>query len=118
VAEFLLEFYVAQTNALAVERNEKRTRVAADELTREGSPVRFLRSIVIPEDETCFYLCEAASVDAVRQLAKRAGLPVGRVVEAVGTDAAGRSAKPRGTKSSRQTLRPAEPGARGGGRRT
>jgi hypothetical protein len=111
MAEFLLEFYVAQTNVFAFERNEKRARIAAEELTREGSPVRFVRSIVIPEDETCFYLCEAASVDAVRQLAERAGMPVGRVVEAVGADAAGRRANPRETKSSRQTLRPAEPGA-------
>jgi hypothetical protein len=114
MAEFLLEFYVAQTNAFAFERNEIRARIAAEELTREGSPVRFVRSIVIPEDETCFYLCEAASVDAVRQLAERAGMPVGRVVEAVGADAAGRRAKSGGNQVVAPDASPAEPGARGG----
>jgi hypothetical protein len=82
VAEFLLEQYVSRTDSAAVERGEERARVAAEELTREGTPVRFLRSIFVPEDETGFYLCEAASVDAVRELAKRAALPVERVVEA------------------------------------
>jgi hypothetical protein len=82
VAEFLLEQYVSRTDSAAVERGEERARVAAEQLTREGTPVRFLRSIFVPEDETGFYLCEAASVDAVRELAKRAALPVERVVEA------------------------------------
>jgi hypothetical protein len=82
VAEFLLEQYVSWTNSAAIERGEERARVAAEELTREGTPVRFLRSIFVPEDETGFYLCEAASVEAVRELAKRAALPFERVVEA------------------------------------
>lgn len=82
MAEFLLEQYVSRTDSAAVERGEERARVAAEQLTREGTPVRFLRSIFVPEDETGFYLCEAASVDAVRELAKRAALPVERVVEA------------------------------------
>jgi hypothetical protein len=56
--------------------------VAADELTREGKPVRFLQSIFLPADETCFYLYQATSVDAVREAAARAGLQVERINEA------------------------------------
>jgi hypothetical protein len=82
VAEFLLEQYVSRTDSGAVERGEERARVAAEQLTREGTPVRFLRSIFVPEDETGFYLYEAASVEVVRELAKRAALPYERVVEA------------------------------------
>jgi hypothetical protein len=82
VAEFLLEQYVSRTDSAAVERGEERARVAAEQLTREGTPVRFLRSIFVPEDETGFYLYEAASVEVVRELAKRAALPYERVVEA------------------------------------
>jgi hypothetical protein len=93
VAEFLLEVYVPRTDGLAVERGEERARIAADELAREGTPVRFLRSIFVPEDETCFYLCEAASTDAVSQLAKRAGLPFERVVESVAPATAARRAE-------------------------
>ena len=83
VAEFLLEVYVARTNALAVERDERRARIAAEELTREGTLVRFLRSIFIPEDETCFYLYEAETAAAVREAAQRAALPLERIVEAI-----------------------------------
>ena len=82
MAEFLLERYVSRTDRVAVERAEERVRVAADELTREGTPVRFVRSIFVPEDETSFYLCEAASVEAATELVKRAALPFARVVEA------------------------------------
>jgi len=83
MAEFLLEFYVAQTDGAAVERGAERTRLAAEELTREGTPVRYLRSIFVPEDETCFFLYEAASADTVREAAERAELRFERVTEAV-----------------------------------
>jgi hypothetical protein len=45
--------------------------------------VRFLRSVFVPEDESCFYLYEAASADDVREAARRAELPVDHVVEAI-----------------------------------
>ena len=84
MAEFLLELYVSRTDGVAVERGAERSRIAAEELTREGTPVHYLRSIFVPEDETCFYLYEATSADAVREAARRAGLPFERVTEAVG----------------------------------
>jgi hypothetical protein len=49
----------------------------------EGIPVRFVRSIFVPEDEACFCLYEAASVDAIRETARRAGLSIEAVVETV-----------------------------------
>jgi len=58
-------------------------RRASEELTREGRQVRFLRSVFVPEDETCFYLYEAASPGDVREAARRAELPLIRVVEAI-----------------------------------
>jgi hypothetical protein len=51
----------------------------------EGIPVRFVRSIFVPEDETCFCLYEAASVDAIREAARRAALPIKGVLETVDT---------------------------------
>ncbi len=56
---------------------------AAEELTREGTHVRLVRSILVPEDETCFYLFQAQTGDAVREVAARAGLQLERVVEAL-----------------------------------
>jgi hypothetical protein len=34
-----------------------------------------VRSIFVPEDEACFYLFQAESVEDVRETARRAGLP-------------------------------------------
>jgi hypothetical protein len=50
----------------------------------EGSGVRYLRSIVIPDDQTCLHLVLAASVEDVESAFARVGLPTDRVVDAVG----------------------------------
>jgi hypothetical protein len=95
VTEYLVEFYVSQRDAAAVARSAERTRRAAEELTREGTPVRYLRSIFVPADETCFFLCEAGSVAAVCEAVRRAAVPFGRigqtVPEPVGESNGGRS---------------------------
>jgi hypothetical protein len=81
VAEYLVEVYVE--DGAALERGVERARQTAEELSREGTPVRFLRSIFVPVDDTCFFLCEAASTDLVLEVARRAQLPFDHVAEAV-----------------------------------
>jgi Protein of unknown function (DUF4242) len=49
----------------------------------EGEPVRFLRSIFVPEDEACFFLYEGPSAESVRAAALRAKLGVQRVEAAL-----------------------------------
>lgn len=88
MTEFLVELYVSRTDALAAERGSERGRLAAEELTQEGTPVRYVRSIFVPEDETCFHLYEAATADAVHEVARRAALRFERVAQAV-TDSKG-----------------------------
>lgn len=83
MAEFLIELYVSRSDPQAVEAKAEQARRAADALSREGRAVRFLHSIYVPEEETCFYLFEADGAGAVRETARRAGLPSARVVEAV-----------------------------------
>jgi hypothetical protein len=56
-------------------------RAAASALAREGIEVRYLRSIFIPEDETCFHLFEAASAEAIDQVSRRAAFEHERIVE-------------------------------------
>lgn len=80
--EFLVELYVARSNGAAVERGARSARLAAETLTREGTQVRYLSSIFVPEDETCFYLYEADSAEAVREAAARAALDYERIAEA------------------------------------
>lgn len=79
MTEFLGELYLSREGGAAVENDEARVRVAAVQLTREGRQIRFLRTIFVPEDETCFYLFEAASAGAVREVGIRAALPFDRV---------------------------------------
>jgi hypothetical protein len=83
MAEYLIEQYVSRETPAIVEAGAKRARHAAAELKSEGHQVRHVRSIFVPEDETCFHLFEAETADAVREAARRAGLPIDRVTEAV-----------------------------------
>lgn len=84
VKEFVVELYLARSNASAVGSHGESARRAATELSEEGTHVRYVRSIFVPEDETCFLLYEADSEAAVREAAARAALPFDRVSEAVG----------------------------------
>ncbi len=81
VVEFMVELYVSRIDAGAVERAVRRARLAADELTRDGTPVRYVRSLHVKEDETCFLLLEADSIETIRELARAALLPVEHVAE-------------------------------------
>ena len=49
----------------------------------EGTAVRYVRSILIPGDETCLHLVEAESAERVAAAFERAGLGADRIVEAV-----------------------------------
>lgn len=81
--EFLVELYVSREDAAAVEHRAERARVAAEELTRAGTPVRYVRSIFVPDDETCFFLYEAARAEDVEEAARRASLRFERAAAAV-----------------------------------
>jgi hypothetical protein len=48
----------------------------------EGQQVRYVRSVLVRADETCFHLVEAASERVVAELGHRAGLSYERIVEA------------------------------------
>ncbi len=54
MAEFVVEHYVARSGADRFRRDAEGARRAAEQLTSEGTPVTYLRSIFVPEDETCY----------------------------------------------------------------
>lgn len=58
-------------------------RRASEELSSEGTPVLYIRSIFIPVDETCIHLYRADSAEAVHAAAARASLQLERVAEAI-----------------------------------
>jgi uncharacterized protein DUF4242 len=61
-----------------------RVRAASEAMTSEGTPVRYVRSLLLCDDETCFLLFEAPSAEAVGEASRRAELSYVRIVEAVG----------------------------------
>ncbi len=72
--EFLVELYVAHDGHCTARQHLERAERATADLTREGQPLRCVRSIVVPQDETCFLLYEASSADVVAEALNRAGL--------------------------------------------
>lgn len=81
VSRFIAEVYVPIVGNLP--GVTKRVASAAEALTREGTRIRHLRSIHVPEDEMCLLLFEATEPSSVHEATRRAGLAVTRVVEAV-----------------------------------
>ena len=84
MAEFLVELYLSGADADGVDRETRRARCAAAALSAEGRPVRLVRSIFVPEDETCFLLVEAETAEAVHEAANRAAVPFERVLATTG----------------------------------
>jgi hypothetical protein len=83
VPSYLVETFLARGDTAECAARWRRASSAAEELTREGTRVRFDHTIYVPEDEICFFVVVApSSRDAVRA-AERASLEPFRVVEAV-----------------------------------
>jgi uncharacterized protein DUF4242 len=83
MTEFLVEIYVPRDDPETIEGRAERARRAGEEMTLQGTPVRYLRSLFVPEDETCFMLYEAHALADVREAAERAALAFDRISEAV-----------------------------------
>jgi hypothetical protein len=52
-------------------------------VSRAGTPIRYVRSIFIPEDETCFHVFESSSKEAGVAAADRAAFAFPRIAEAL-----------------------------------
>jgi hypothetical protein len=81
--EFAAEQYLSAGDAAAAERGASVARLTAEQLTREGTPIEFVRAIFVPEDETCIHMYQADSIEAVREVGARGALCFQRVSEAV-----------------------------------
>ena len=80
---YLLEIYLPSADGNGLRTISSRAKAAAGEMTRRGTAVRHLRSIVVPEDHTCFLLFEATTRAAVTEMGERAALSTARVTEAL-----------------------------------
>ena len=77
----MLEAYSA--DRVAAESKADRIRKSAVRVRASGVPVRVLRAIYLPEDETSLVLFDAPSADDVRALVADAGLSIERIAVAV-----------------------------------
>jgi len=87
--DFVGEQYLPATGGKVATCWAAAAREAAQQLTREGRPVDYVRWIFIPEDETCFHLFRAESIEAVRDAAARASLRLERLAQALSDGGAG-----------------------------
>jgi uncharacterized protein DUF4242 len=82
---YLVETYVPRSRAADAQAAGRRVESAAASLSGRGVVVRYVRTTLLPDDETCFHLVEAPSADAVRELCRLADLAHARIVGAVET---------------------------------
>lgn len=80
---YLVELYEPRSEPGELEHTCARLRDAARRRSARGEFVRYIRSIAVPGDETCFHIFEAASIDTVRAVLAAAGLTGDRIVKAV-----------------------------------
>jgi hypothetical protein len=76
---FLVEHYRPDLDADELESFAAQACGAVRALEREGKPLRFLRSLIVPGDESCLCVVESASEHLVREAYTRAGIPFERI---------------------------------------
>jgi len=85
VATYVIETYLSREHADRLPETVDRLREAVESRPNRGT-VRYVRSVFIPEDETCFHVIEATSAETVRDLTRRATITAERIVEATALD--------------------------------
>jgi hypothetical protein len=95
---FLVERYLPDASEERLRAAVERTCAEAVHLEAEGTPVRYLSSIVLPEEESCLCIFQAATAAAVEEVNKRAAFPYARIVEATVIDSRS-SAEPKAGES-------------------
>jgi hypothetical protein len=81
VTTFMIETYTPTTATL--DAFDQSLRGAAAALSAEGVDIVYLRSILVPDDDTCFFVLEATDEEAVHEVARRAELEDPRVTRAI-----------------------------------
>jgi hypothetical protein len=83
VPSYLVETYVPRAHAVDAPTAGRRARAAALEVSRAGASVRYVRTTLLPGDETCFHVFVADSEEAVAEACRLAGLGSPRIVPAL-----------------------------------
>src|SRR5262245_59102262 len=84
-AYHLAEWYLPELTEQSVDDMVARLDAAAAVLTGEGTPVRLLLTLSVPDDEVLYGVFGADSLDLVSRTCNQAGLPYQRLSRDVGT---------------------------------
>ena len=76
---YLVEHYLPGLGVAELEQLASRISRGVGELQRQGRPVRFVRALVVPGDESLLSLVEAASEHVVRDAYTHSGIPFERI---------------------------------------
>ena len=82
MATFVIESYMSRTGTGELDAAAAKLRAAIAGLPQSAGPVRYLRSMFVPDDEICFHVIEAPSLEAAVEAARLAGMTPERVVTA------------------------------------
>ena len=83
MSTFMVERHLGDISMDDLGGAQKAAIAKGEEMTAEGTPVRYLRSTFAPEDGRCMCLFEAEKSDDVQRLNDEAGLPYDRIVPAM-----------------------------------
>jgi hypothetical protein len=86
---YLVEHYRPGFTVEGLREWAARVRDAALAMERDGKSVRYVRSTIVPGDESLLCLLEAATEQLVHELYARAGIPFERIQPAI-ADAGGK----------------------------
>jgi hypothetical protein len=90
VATYVVETYLSRARARELRTVTARLRRLISAATTAGRPIRHVRSFFVVEDETCFHVLEAPSMEIAADLSRLAGFVPDRIVQA---DSAGARAR-------------------------
>lgn len=82
-SRYLVELERPDDGWMALQGVSRRAREATLAVCEDGDPVRFLRTVYVPEDDTCFFLFEAETADAVIAVGEIAGVAFHLVAQPV-----------------------------------
>lgn len=82
---YLAELFTSGHSLERLRADAERIRVATEALAADGEPIRYLDSLLLPDEETGFHCFEAEGPEAVARVLRAAGLEAERISPAVAT---------------------------------
>jgi hypothetical protein len=83
VPKYIVERYLPGITTDQLTAAAGRAKSTTAEMTKEGTPVRYLRSTFVPTEEKCTCLFEGPSPEVVKKANERANIPFVRIQEAL-----------------------------------